>query len=276
MLDRTFVQNDSRNSPRFALRETLSVSLVNGPACVVRGDVKDLSELGARVLTDVPLARGEEVTIDVQSGYSLLFRAEARIVWRADVERRPDSQVCAHGIFFTELSSFSRKLIRRLSRQEAEAFDTGQVSDSDLEALFPRSRSKDDRFDLLSDPVLEWPLYEQTLGTNRLDAAELSGSLGYFTNTDVLQMLESTRATGILHVEGEFTGEIHLRAGRICGCFSHGIDENEAVLRLIVADRGRFHFVPSVVDENLLPNRSTTRLLLEAHLRRDADQRFAT
>ncbi len=275
MAEGMLVQNDSRNSPRFVSKENLSISLVNGPASVVRGDVKDLSELGARVLTEVPLPRGEKVTIDVQSGYTLLFRAEARIVWRAHVERRADSRVCAHGIFFTELSPFSRKLIRRLSRPDDGA-RSGTVFDGDVEALFPPFESKDDVFDLLSDPLLEWPLYEEAAGAPLLDAAELSGNLGYFTNTDVLQMLESARATGVLHIEGAYTGQLHLRAGRICGCFSKGLDEDEAVFRLIVADRGRFHFVPAAADENFLSGRTTTELLLEAQLRLDDVQRFAT
>src|SRR3990172_752485 len=121
MPEGTLIRNESRNSPQFVLKESLSISLVNGMAPGVRGDVKDLSELGARALTEAPLPSGEQVTIDVHSGYTLLFRAEARIVWRANVERRADSRVCAHGIFFTELSPFSRKLIRRLSRPDDAA-----------------------------------------------------------------------------------------------------------------------------------------------------------
>jgi len=135
--------------------------------------------------------------------------------------------------------------------------------------------ANDDVFDLLSDPVFERPLFDEAAGTNNSDyefapgGAELSGNLGYFNNTDVLQMLKAARATGVLHVEGEYTGQVHLQDGRICGCFSDSFDQSEAAFRLIVADRGRFRFIPSEVRSNLLTSRTTTKLLLEAQLRLD-------
>jgi len=106
------------------------------------------------------------------------------------------------------------------------------------------------------------------------DGAELSGNLGYFNNTDVLQMLEAARATGVLHVEGEHMGQIHLQDGRICGCFSDSLDEDEyeAAFRLIIADRGRFRFIPAGVRSNLVTSRTTTQLLLEAQFRLDNDR----
>jgi hypothetical protein len=275
MPDGSFDRSESRNSPRFVPRETLSICLASDKASLVHGDVEDLSEVGARVATHALLDRGEEVTIDVRSGYSYLFRAEARIVWRTELEARRDSRVSMHGIFFTELSPFSRKLIRRLSgrvpeEESPQPGDAGADADGDLEALFPQSGPNEDVFDLLSDPALEEPLFEEAAGSGR--QAELSGSLGYFNNTDVLQMLEAARATGVLYVEGEHTGQIHLRDGRICGCFARGLDEYEAMFRLIVADRGRFRFVPSGVHKNLPTSRTTTQLLLEAHLRLDQDR----
>jgi len=287
MADGRFVPNESRNSPRFVPQENLSIFLANDKASLVQGDVKDLSEVGARVVTQAVLNRGEAVTVDVRSGYSYLFRAEAKIVWRADLESRRDSRVSVHGIFFTALSPFSRKLIRRLSGLipseeglpkrvafEAAPYDAEPDFDMDLEALFPRSGPKDVVFDLLSDPVLEAPLFDEAAEWGRYvtDGAELSGNLGYFNNTDVLQMLEAARATGVLFVEGEHIGQIHLRDGRICGCFSDSLDEYEAAFRLIIADRGRFRFIPSAVRSNLLTSRTTTQLLLEAQLRLDNDR----
>jgi hypothetical protein len=303
MPDGWFDRSESRNSPRFIPQETLSIFLANDKASLVQGDVKDLSEVGARVLTQAVLDRGEAVTIDVRSGYSYLFRAEAKIVWRTDVELHRDSGVCVHGIFFTALSPFSRKLIRRLGglvpggkgspRSSAlEKATWGADSDGDLEALFPLSRSEEDRFDLLSDPVFERPLFDELSGTSDhqsdpgaavhpelvesrrylADEAELSGNLGYFNNTDVLQMLEAARATGVLFVDGEYMGQIHLEGGRICGCFADSLDEYEAAFRLIIADRGRFHFIPSGVRSNLLTSRTTTQLVLEAQLRLDNER----
>jgi len=273
MPDGSFDRSDSRNSPRFVPKETLTILLASDKASLVHGDVEDLSEVGARVLTRAVLDRGEAVTVDVRSGYSYLFRAEARIVWRTQLEARRDLRISMHGIFFTELSPFSRKLIRRLSglvpveEGSPQTGDAGADSDSDLEAL---SGPNEDGFDLLSDPVLEEPLFDEAAATRQ--QAELSGSLGYFNNTEVLQMLEAARATGVLYVEGEHTGQIHLRDGRICGCFARGLDEYEAMFRLIVADRGRFRFVPSGVHKNLPTSRTTTQLLLEAHLRLDQER----
>jgi hypothetical protein len=276
MPDGSFDRSEARNSPRFVPKESLSILLASDKTSLIHGDVEDLSEVGARVLTRAVLDRGEAVTVDVRSGYSYLFRAEARIVWRTELESRVDSRVSVHGIFFTELSPFSRKLIRRLAGlvPVEEGFpqtgEAGADSDADLEALFPPSGSNDGPFDLLSDPVLEEPLFDEAAELRQ--QAELSGSLGYFNNTDVLQMLEAARATGVLHIEGEHTGQIHLRDGRICGCFSRGLDEYEAMFRLIVADRGRFRFVPSDVHSNLTARRTTTQLLLEAHLRLDRER----
>jgi hypothetical protein len=253
------------------------MSLANGGmAAAVRGDVTDLSEVGARVLTDAALDRGRAVTVHVQSGYSFLFRAEARIVWRAVVESRSDSRVCAHGVFFSELSPFSRKLIRRLSglvpdersprspEVEETTWNAGALFDGDLEALFPASAGKEEAFDLLSDPDFERPLY--------VEEAELSGSLGYFTSADILQMLEATRATGVLHLEGGHEGQIHLRDGGVCGCFSKSLDAYEAAFRLLLADRGRFRFVPCPVRSNFMTSWTTTQLLLEAQIRLDHER----
>jgi hypothetical protein len=247
-------------------QETLSFSLAGGRSSVVCGDVKDLSEVGARVLAPAALDHAREVTIDVHSGYTLLFRAEGRIVWRTLVDSRPDARVSLCGIFFTALSPFSRKLIRRLGGFPA-AREAGADFDSDLEVFFPRSGSREDAFDLLSDADFERPLFDESA------EAEISGNLGYFNNTDVLQMLEAARATGVLYVEGEDAGQIHLQDGRICGCFSATLDEYEAVFRLIVADRGRFRFIPSGVRSNLFASRTTAQLLLEAQLRLDLDRR---
>jgi len=284
MADGWFVPNESRNSPRFVPRESLSIFLANEKASLVQGDVQDLSEVGARVVTQAVLSRGEAVTVDVRSGYSYLFRAEARIVWRTDVKARRDSRVFVHGIFFTQLSPFSRKLIRRLlglapveegspggCKVETVAWHAGSDFDGDLEVFFPLSGPGDDGFDLLSDPVFERPFFDEAAASSPsvADGAELSGNLGYFNSADVLQMLEAARATGILHVEGAYTGQIHLREGRICGCFSDSLDEYEAAFRLIVADRGRFRFIPSGVRANLLTSWTTTQLLLNAQLRLD-------
>ena len=109
-----FYRDDPRSSRRFVPKDRLSMFLAGSAAPLVHGDIKDLSELGACVRTDQALDSGGLVTINVRSGYSFLFRAEARIVWRS-AERRPrDDFDCAHGIRFTELPMSPPKILKAL------------------------------------------------------------------------------------------------------------------------------------------------------------------
>ena len=337
---------DARSSPRFVPKDRLSMFLAGTSSSLVHGDVKDLSEMGACLRTDTALENGCVVTINVKSGYSFLFRAEGRVVWRAEQRRPEESYDCSHGVLFTGLSSFTKKLIRRLGGFETsspqppdDAPIEGVVwdsdSDPDLEILFRAERSPadmdDDRLDAIADPLLEAPLPTEPvssvdlpaldgeavalaepaeIGDPYLDTApakseesretiewrdaavtalapklseiqarppyegdvELSGNLGYFDNTDVLQMLEATRATGVLYVEGPVTGTIHIIEGRICRCVSEGYTEEEAAFHLVVARQGRFHFVPCPVPDNARGVRTTTQMVLEAQLKRDRDR----
>lgn len=339
MADGAFSRNDARSSPRFVPKARLSMFLAGSESPLVHGDVKDLSELGACVRADSSLDSGGTVTINVRNGYSFLFRAEARIVWRAPVRRPHESFDCTHGISFTELSPFTRKLIRRLGEDndrpevspgtpvEGRVWDSD--SDPDLQILFRAERSPaqvdKDRLDLLADPLFEPPLVnghlevleapprlpepvssadsavEDFLELDDLDlepidsvrlngsqdngrlskfdsrdlerdlsgGAELSGNLGYFAIADVLQMLEASRATGLLYIDGPHTGEIQLLDGRIGGCFSRTLSAEEAAFHLIVARHGRFYFVPGRILGNVQKIRTTTQVLLEAQLRRD-------
>lgn len=99
--------------------------------------------------------------------------------------------------------------------------------------------------------------------------AELSGNLGYFEVADVLQMLEASRATGVLAIEGPCVGQIQLVEGMIGACFSNGLSEEQAAFQLIVSRQGRFHFVPDRILGTVEKTRTTTQILLEAELRRD-------
>jgi hypothetical protein len=278
-----YSRHESRSSPRFVPRDSLSISVPIGMPFVVHGDMTDLSEVGARVTTPAMLERDRTILVDVRNGYSFLFRAQARIIWASELLFLEDQRICVQGILFTALSPFSRKLIQRLGRivpvraepspvEPPRRIDWQAVEmDSDLEAFFPPGSSVEDPFDQLSDPVLE------TLFPGESEPGEagpeLSGQLGYFNNTDVLQMLEGARATGVLYLEvDEGFVEIHLAQGRICGCFSGRpdvADEYETLLRWIVVQEGRFRFVPCRVKTNLRAGRSTTELLLHAQLRLD-------
>ena len=346
MANGDFFRDESRTSPRFVPKTHLLMFLAGSSSPLVHGEVKDLSELGACLRTDTVLDVGGAVTINVRSGYSFLFRAEARIVWCSNARRRRESLDCTHGILFTELSSFTRKLIRRLGGTNGhtatpsasaphEQLNWDADSDPDLQIVLEAERSlaevDEDRLDLLTDPVLEASLlaermsrpgapelaresaplrqtpelelpgddFDLCLGSPSSDPVEpvqwsdasetalapklaaidterhlsgnveLSGKLGYFDNADVLQMLEATRATGVLYVKGPYNGEIQLLEGRICRCFSDGLTEEEAAFRLVVVRHGAFHFIPCAVPANAQRVRTTTQLVLDAQLRRD-------
>jgi CheY-like chemotaxis protein len=101
------------------------------------------------------------------------------------------------------------------------------------------------------------------------ELGELSGDLSRFKSTDVLQLLEANQATGVLHIDGEFKGEIHLLDGYICGCFADTYKGEEAAYRLIPVRNGRFHFIRSNIRSNIQNVRSTTEFMMEALRRHD-------
>jgi DNA-binding response OmpR family regulator len=103
----------------------------------------------------------------------------------------------------------------------------------------------------------------------RNEPGELSGDLARFKSTDVLQLLEANQATGVLHIEGDAKGEIHLLDGYICGCFADNHKGEEAAYRLIPVRNGRFHFVRSNIRSNIQHVRSTTEFMMEALRRHD-------
>ncbi len=103
----------------------------------------------------------------------------------------------------------------------------------------------------------------------RNQPGELSGDLARFKTTDILQMLEANQATGVLHVEGEVSGEIHLLDGYICGGFAGQSRGEEATYRMIPVRRGRFHFVRTNIRSNIQNVRSTTEFMMEALRRHD-------
>jgi CheY-like chemotaxis protein len=103
----------------------------------------------------------------------------------------------------------------------------------------------------------------------RNQPGELSGDLSRFKTTDILQMLEANQATGVLHVDAEVSGEIHLLDGYICGGFAGRSRGEEATYRLIPARRGRFHFVRTNIRSNIQDVRSTTEFMMEALRRHD-------
>lgn len=101
------------------------------------------------------------------------------------------------------------------------------------------------------------------------EPGELSGDLAKFKSTDVLQLLEANQATGVLRIDSELKGEIHLLDGYICGCFAGIYRGEEAAYRLIPVRNGRFHFIRSDIRSNIEAVRSTTEFMMEALRRHD-------
>ena len=105
---------------------------------------------------------------------------------------------------------------------------------------------------------------------------ELSGDLARFKSTDILQMLEANQATGVLHIDGELSGEIHLLDGYICGGFTEELKGEDAAFRLIPVRKGRFHFIRSNIRSNIKALRSTTEFMMEALRRHDENAQQPT
>jgi CheY-like chemotaxis protein len=113
----------------------------------------------------------------------------------------------------------------------------------------------------------------QITDNRRSKPGELSGDLSRFKTTDILQMLEANQATGVLNVEGDVGGEIHLLDGYICGGFAGRLRGEEAVYRLIPVRRGRFHFLRTNIRSNIQNLRSTTEFMMEALRRHDESEK---
>jgi CheY-like chemotaxis protein len=98
----------------------------------------------------------------------------------------------------------------------------------------------------------------------RHETSELSGDLSRFKSTDILQMLETNQATGVLYVEGNVSGEIHLLDGSICGGFAGSARGEDAIYRLIPVRKGRFYFIRTNIRSNIQVVYSTTEFMMEA------------
>jgi CheY-like chemotaxis protein len=147
--------------------------------------------------------------------------------------------------------------------------------------LLTESASPEERLDALSSGAGDYLLKPFTMKElvyrcerlishhRKNELGELSGDLAKFKSTDVLQLLEANQATGVLRIDGEFKGEIHLLDGYICGCFAEEFKGEEAAYRLIPVRNGRFHFIRSNIRSNIEAVRSTTEFMMEALRRHD-------
>jgi CheY-like chemotaxis protein len=174
----------------------------------------------------------------------------------------------------TELSGADGLALVRALRVEADLRETPFIlmsSDSSPEQRLASLDSGADDYILKPFSMRELVLRCQRHITNhrRNEPGELSGDLSRFKTTDILQMLEANQATGVLHVDGDVTGEIHLLDGYICGGFAGTSRGEEATYRLIPVRRGRFHFVRTNIRSNIQNLRSTTEFMMEALRRHD-------
>lgn len=205
-----------------------------------------------------------------RSGLEVIEAFDAGSALESSRRDRPDLLVCE-----AELpgSASGLELVRAL-RSEADSRSTPVLTLSGT--ITPEERL--DAISSGSDDYLLKPfsMRELVYRCERLVAhhrqnepGELSGDLARFKSTDILQMLEANQATGVLHIDGEFKGEIHLLDGYICGCFADEFKGEEAAYRLIPVRKGRFHFLRSNIRSNIQNVRSTTEFMMEALRRHD-------
>jgi CheY-like chemotaxis protein len=174
----------------------------------------------------------------------------------------------------TELTGADGLAFVRALRVEPDLRETPFIllsSDSSPEQRLASLDSGADDYVLKPFSMRELVLRCRRLITNhrRNEPGELSGDLSRFKTTDILQMLEANQATGVLHVEGDISGEIHLLDGYICGGFAGRLRGEDATYRLIPVRRGRFHFVRTNIRSNIKNLRSTTEFMMEALRRHD-------
>lgn len=94
---------------------------------------------------------------------------------------------------------------------------------------------------------------------------QLSGTLDTVAISDVMQMLETSRATGTLSIHGvALVGQVVLREGRVVIARTNHRSGEDAALRLIWLDEGRFQFEKHEVEALDGPGWAVGRLLMDA------------
>lgn len=124
-----------------------------------------------------------------------------------------------------------------------------------------------------SDYMLKpFPVGELLLRVERMileSTTELAGRLERFKMPDILQLLETNLATGVLVIAGQHGGELHFLEGQICAALTTKLSGEAAAHAVIPLRSGQFYFRRTDIRHNLNATRSTTELMMDALRRHD-------
>lgn len=111
-MDRDFT---SRRSGRAVPRTSVTVALLEDNIPIAYGVVRDLSEIGACIMTDTVLKPGSSFQFRMSFFGGEVLEATARIVWNETSGRRetPASEI-PHGLEFTDIGDTQLDDLRRI------------------------------------------------------------------------------------------------------------------------------------------------------------------
>ena len=109
-------ESPPRAARRFVPRGSITVAVNEDGFPLGCGSVRDLSESGACVITDLLLKRGWRVDLKVSLDRLGVFETKGHVVWSGEAEDSQDPVVGAvlHGVQFTGLPDTVRSQLRRL------------------------------------------------------------------------------------------------------------------------------------------------------------------
>jgi hypothetical protein len=149
------IAGESRAWPRIVPARSLSAAILGGDLKVAHGTVSNISESGAFLVTDHPLARGAAVRLVLSEGPHGFLDTEARIVWSADgVDPNSEIVGALQGVLFADLSPVHRERLRR------RLLLAGILNPGFLENYPPE---EEDLADILIDPDIEQLISDETI-----------------------------------------------------------------------------------------------------------------
>lgn len=101
----------ARRSRRFFPRSSVTVALLDKDRTIAYGVVKDISEAGACVITDKPLAKNRDVILRMSFYQTGMLAAGGRVVWAEVTEALGGAR---HGVEFTDVATAERKKLRKI------------------------------------------------------------------------------------------------------------------------------------------------------------------
>jgi hypothetical protein len=104
----------ARRSKRFLPKDSVTVALLTKDHPVAYGVVTDISEAGACVVTDTPLATNRPVTLQMSFHGTGMLAAGGRVVWSEATQPARRVQGARHGVEFTKLSTAERRQLQRI------------------------------------------------------------------------------------------------------------------------------------------------------------------